>query len=418
MNKSTEYIHHFKTLTSLFDSCSVVNADGQLLYSKDAERPVLTTTRLVAFQLIKKYLRPQPLDFFILNDPENGGFNYQTPLFVAAITPNLFLIWNTSIPLIDYKIPPTPLYDKGVKNDFIWQAMVSAHPRADLLAPLLLSQKSKFDQILNLKQVIDSLSLAKNQQNWLKMGQEVFKILFSSKAFSNHEASHRFGPTQTFKLKITAEEKQNIQQISLDLSHTSLAQEISAASHVIESALIKKIADYYELGDFLNQSTLDKVKISLPPRSIASNPHALGLHNYELQSLASQICNHLLIQMNTPSRKNSAIFEYKNFLYLRIDDSELQNIEIFCSNNSCEFKTIELLLEQQKIKLHKMRRQDQSGGIEFTVTDKSGLKINLFNSQLMEGSSINMSVNSLAAAFKNHRLDLKLNDHVSIHWSF
>ncbi|MBC7421348.1 MAG: hypothetical protein H7328_11520 [Bdellovibrio sp.] len=86
-----------------FKSCSTVNSDGTLLSSNDRTSELLTTTRLVAFQIVKKYLNPQPKDLFFMNDPKNGGYSFLKLIFVAAIDANLFLIWDEPNPLIDFK---------------------------------------------------------------------------------------------------------------------------------------------------------------------------------------------------------------------------------------------------------------------------------------------------------------------------
>ncbi|MBC7467630.1 MAG: hypothetical protein H7256_16685, partial [Bdellovibrio sp.] len=118
------YQYQLHQLIQPFTSCSLVNADGALLASNDLSREILTTTRLVAFQIVKKYLNPKPHDLFVMNDPENGGYSLSKLIFVAAIDSNLFLIWDETNNLLDFKIPPTPLYEKNVKNSFVWKALV------------------------------------------------------------------------------------------------------------------------------------------------------------------------------------------------------------------------------------------------------------------------------------------------------
>ncbi|MGZ3690247.1 MAG: hypothetical protein ACXVAX_02015 [Pseudobdellovibrio sp.] len=311
--------YQFKVLTQNFKSCSIVNADGALLYSKDLNHSLLTTTRLVAFQIVKKYLRPQPHDFFILNDPENGGFQYSKLIFITSLTANLFIVWDEDFNNINFKIPPTPLYDKGVKNEFVWKALIGACPFADDLETFILFQKNKIEQMLHLKDVVENLSSVKSQQAWLKATQQIFDIQFNNKAQGGIEAHYKLNaPNQTIKLKFSAEEKQNLKLFTLDLTNTNLATDVYAASHIVESAMVKKIIDFYEINDYFTQSILDKIKIILPPRSIVSKAHPTGLFNLNLQAVCSQLCDHLLTLLNSPTRKAHNAFSFNNFLTFNI----------------------------------------------------------------------------------------------------
>lgn len=417
MKTAPQFIAQFKTLTHFWPSCSVVNADGHLLFSNDREQALLTTTRLVAFQIVKKYLRPQALDLFILNDPENGGFQYQRPLFVAGLSDNLFLIWDMQVALIDFKIPPTPLYDKGVRNEFVWKAMVEPHPQAQELTSVLLQQKQNLDRVLSQKTLVSDLSNIKNQQHWFKISQEAFGLLFSNKAYSSFEASHRLNPTQIFKLKTSAEEKQNLKQINLDMSHTSLAQDVFAASHVIESALIKKIVDFYEIGDFFTQMVLDKIKMTLPPRSVVSKSHPMGLYNYDLQSIAQQICDYCLTQMNSPLRKGHTQFEYKNFLLFRIQHDQSDRLT-YLSSQRFDLKCFEDLTEAHKIRMQIMKRSEQAGRLDFEIIQPDGLSIQFLNLTPSESTAIQLKVNDHPHRAVHGQLHLKQGDRVHLEWLF
>ena len=115
---NSKHFHNvLNQMTSSLESFSLVNQEGQLLFSKDAtQTDLLTTTRLVCFQIIKKYLQPKPLDLFIMNDPENGGYSLTKMIFVAALSDNLYVIWNKDLNFIDFKIPPTPLWRSAFIN--------------------------------------------------------------------------------------------------------------------------------------------------------------------------------------------------------------------------------------------------------------------------------------------------------------
>lgn len=404
----------FKVLTQNFKSCSLVNAEGQLLYSKDLNNSLLTTTRLVAFQIVKKYLRPQTQDLFILNDPENGGFHYSKLVFISALTPHLFLIWDEDFQSLNFKIPPTPLFDKGQKNEFVWKALISASPNAEDLESFILFQKYKIDQILKLTELTDNLSTPKTQQFWLKASQEVFEIQFNNKAQGSIESQHKLPTNQNIKLKFTAEEKQNIKLFTLDLTNTHLATDIYAASHIIESGLIKKIIDFYEIGDFFTQSILDKIKIILPPRSIVSKAHPLGLHNFSLQTISVQLCDYLLTSLNNPSRKTHTPFVFNNFLNFSLKFNDIYFNSYLGKTNYC-INGIEQLSNMKKISLHKIRKLEDQGQIIFKVIGDEPLTLQIQNTYETDISNFSIKLNSENKYFGTHVINK--NDLLEIAWT-
>lgn len=403
----------FKTLFKNFKSCSVVNADGALLYSKDKGHHILTTSRLVTFQIIKKYLKPQPQDLFVVNDPENGGFQLSKLIFLTSLTPNLFLIWDEDFSAIDFKIPPTPLFDKGVKNEFVWKALINGSPFAEDLESFILYQKYKVDQLDNLKPLIDNISQAKTQNAWLKSTQEVFDILFNNKAQGSSEAHHKLGINQAVKIKFIAEEKQNLKLLTLDFTNTNLATDYHAASHVVESALISRLNQYYEFGDYFTQSIFDKIKVILPPRSIVSKPHPTGAHNIELQSIVGQMFDFILTQLNSHVRKPHNLFAYQQSLQFYIRGSDCDSFNCI-DKTGYSLKGIEELIDKKQIEVKKLQKTEQSSNISFTVTTKEALKLQIHNRQC-EAASITIKVND---ELKNSgSIQLKAKDQVEINWS-
>jgi hypothetical protein len=405
----------FELLTKFFKSCSVVNADGALLYSRDSGAHYLTTTRLVAFQIVKKYLQPQPKDLFVLNDPENGGFQFTKLIFISALHSNLFLIWDEDFDQIDFKIPPTPLFDKGVKNDFVWKALVENHSYSALLQNFILSQKQKVDTLLSIPSLVESLSLPKTQQDWLKTSQEVFDLLFNTKAQGSGEAHYKLSPTQMIKLKLTVEERQNVKMFVLDLTNTNLATDFHAASHVVESAAVKKIIDFYGWGEFFNQSILDKIKIVLPPRSMVSKPHAEGRHNIGIQAICAQLCEHLLQQFNIPGRKSRTSFQYTNFLSFKIRAGQ-RFFKNLITKNAVLLESIEELVNQQLIDVKTMRRLENRSQIAFQVKSDESLQLMIHNRYDLENSEIKFKVNDQSQAPGIY--ELKKNDLVELGWDF
>ena len=407
------YQAHLKNLLRSYKSCSLVNAEGALLYSKDQNLDLLTTTRLVAFQIVKKYLNPKPLDLFVMNDPENGGFQFSKIIFISCLTPQVFLIWDEDNHFIDFKIPPTPLYDLGVKNDFVWQALVDSNKNAVQLRHFFETQKSQYDRITKSKSQLDVISNPKNQQLWLKATQEIFSIQFGNKAHGSTEGSHRVMPNQFLKLKLSAEEKQNLKLITLDFTNTNLATEIYAASHVAESAIVKRIIDFYQIGEFFTQAILDKIKVILPPRSIVSKSHSTGKFNYELQAICLQLCDYNLQQLNSHVRKSQTSFEYVNFLNFELHSEFCHTSNLF-SGQTVLLNNFEDLITTHSIKMKKMKRADSISHLIFSVNTDAGMKINIKNSYYSEKSPNSLKVNN--EVLPRGETLLKKDDVVEIYW--
>jgi hypothetical protein len=401
-----------KAMTAGFNSCSLVNADGHLIFSKDQSLPILTTTRLVAFQIVKKYLKPQPGDMFILNDPENGGFQYSRLIFISALSANLFLIWDEDFHFVDFKIPPTPLYDQGAKNEFVWKALIQASPYPSEFETFVLFHKYKVDKVASVKKSVDELSSKENQVAWLKSTQEIFDIQFNNKALGNFESQFKLKNGQFIKMKFSAEERQNLRLFTLDFTNTNLATDFHAASHVVESAIIRKIAEYYGFGDFFSQSILDKIKVILPPRSIVAKPHPSGDANFEIQAICAQLCEHNLLQLNSHSRKAHAPFQFSNFLNFQMLSGEIL-VNGHITPQAVALQGFEELINSQHVEVRKMRRSDKENQVSFQVlTDSINLKIN--NRYQTDDSNISFKVNNVAQNCGPGTL--KKSDVVDIEW--
>ncbi len=405
------YQSHLNVILKKFKSCSVVNSDGALLYSRDLGFELLTTTRLVAFQIVKKYLNPKPLDLFVLNDPENGGYQYTKLIFISCLSNNLYIIWDEDYQFIDFKIPPTPLFDQGLKNDFVWQALVNTHPRNKELSHFFNIQKSNIDQIVKLSDLISKLANPKNQVLWLKASQEIFNLQFNSKTHGSMETYYKLPSGQTIKLKLSAEEKQNVRLITIDFTNTNLAAEIHSSSHVVESAIIKKIIDYYQINDFFTQAILDKIKIILPPRSIVSKPHPLGSHNFELQSLCAQLTEYNLVQLNSHTRKSQSAFEFLPYLNFEIRSENL-NSHNFISSQLVKLHNFEDFISNKLIEITTMKKNESAHQIAFCVTSDSVSKIIIKNNYSAVSANNQIKLNSVL--LPQGVFDLKRHDVVEV----
>lgn len=411
--KCLDFQYGLKVMTRNFNSCSLVNADGALIYTKDQNPSSLTTTRLVAFQIVKKYLKPQTGDLFILNDPENGGFQFSKLIFISALSPNLLLIWDEDFHFVDFKIPPTPLYDQGQKNEFVWKALIQASPYPSEFETFVLFQKYKIERIAAVKKSIENLSAKENQAKWLKSTQEIFDIQFNNKALGNFETQHKLKNGQFVKMKFSAEERQNLKLFTIDFTNTNLATDFHAASHVVESAVIRKIADFYQFGEFFTQSILDKIKVILPPRSIVAKPHPTGDSNIEIQAVCAQLCEHNLLQLNSHTRKGHAGFQFANFLNFQIfSDDVLVNAQV--SPSSVCFAGLEELINSHHVEIQKMRRNDSQNQLSFRILSDKPVQLKIINRYITEDNSISFKVNNVLQNYGSCQLNKS--DLIEIEW--
>ncbi|MBC7743395.1 MAG: hypothetical protein H7061_14455 [Bdellovibrionaceae bacterium] len=409
------YQYQLHQLIQPFPSCSLVSADGALLASNDLSREILTTTRLVAFQIVKKYLNPKPLDLFVMNDPENGGYSLSKLIFVAAIDANLYLIWDETNNLIDFKIPPTPLYEKNVKNSFVWKALVENNENSAELASFFENEKMKVDVAARQSELVKNLALPKSQSHWLKATQEIFEQQFSNKAMGSFDGQFKTPTNQLLKLKYTAEEKQNIKLISLDFTNTGLGTTYHAASHVVESGLVQKLVQFYQVEKFLTQSILDKIKIILPPKSIASKAHPTGRYNQEIQTTCGQLCQHNLTQLNSQLRKSAVSFEIDSELCLELK-AHGKNFNLQFQGKTILLPGFEQLIQDQFIKISRMQKTDHGFQLQFRIlkTEVEHLKI----TTRLGGVKTDEVITVNDSALGSELVKLQTGDEVSLKWMY
>jgi len=412
MNAKT-YQTFLSQLTQNLSSFSIVNDTGQLLFSKDAQLECLSTSRLVSFQIVKKYLKPKPLDLIILNDPENGGFSLTKIIFVACLSENLNLIWHEDLNIVDFKIPPTPLFEGNQKNSFVWSALVENHPESNLLRNFFEQQKAKLDFIVSQKQHIQTLSQAKNQMAWLKASQEIFEAQFSNKALGSSECSYKTPTQQLIKLKLIVEEKQNIRLLTLDFTNTSVATDYSAASHVVESGLIQKIIQFYQIENFFSQAVLDKIKVILPPKSIVSKAHPRGEWNHEIQSICSQLCLFNFNQLNSQARKNNTVFEVSTELKFDLVSSP-KNYSLSFDCKGAALEGFEILLSQHQIHLLECNRGEQNIHLKFEVGDSIKPTLQIKSKLFPEGKDWIFKINNQTPSAR--KIQLQPKDQIQISW--
>jgi hypothetical protein len=321
------------TFLNRFGNSSLFTGKGDLLFSQDPDPLKTTTSRLVCFQLVKKYLKLQPQSAVICNDPQNGGTDLHRLFFIYCINENLYLVWDQTCPWLDLKIPPTPWLDKGVENSFILDALFSASKNSDQLK-LFFSKQLQLT--LNFKKTTDMIALfssEKYQRDWFKVCSQLLTDKLKLRAEGDVQKTIQY-KNNTFKIRILITEKQQLVPITIDFSGTSAAQEVSAATHIVESGLLVELIKYYGLEGYLCQPLLNAMKLVLPPKSVVAKSHPEGLYNFELQKISRQLIKQCLVETNSfqkkETKKKSLYSTY--FFTTKLLDTTSTELEIFQNN--------------------------------------------------------------------------------------
>ncbi len=403
-----------KTILSHFSSASLVTEDGKLLASIDCGVFKSTTSRLVVFQIVKKYLNPQIGDLFILNDPGNGGLNYQNVFFTTRVTDKIFLVFVQEMPQIDFKIPPTPLYDKGLKNKTVWPFLVEQNPHAEILRHFFEKNWHDVLKLKNLGPYLSEISVGKNQLAYFRIVAQIFERNFNTKALGQSEVSLKLSATDTIKVRLAIDEKQNQRTIHIDFSQTSIAGKMFAASHVIESAVMMAIAESYGMCDLLSQPLLDLVRLTLPPQSIVSKANPLGTYNLLLQKAVSEQVFFLLTSLAGKSKAAPTTFKLKPEFRI---DLEIDNkvCGIHANNKKFVFKDLDYLIASKAVLPLISQQIDGKVHLKLQVlTDKPvlirpQLILNMYSQEFFQVSNASLAKDSVTT--------LKQNEIIELNWS-
>lgn len=397
--------HYFQSFLNHFKNASLVNLNGELLFSRDSELCSTTTSRLVSYQIVKKYLKLNPGDIFITNDPENGGYSYSKVFFISALTENLFLIWSDDVSQVQFKIPLSPLVEAHKKNTMLWSAMIDPHPQKTSLSWFFDEQIAHYTSCFRATPYLDFLSEPDFQHIWFKTCKDEFERQFDLRAQGQADLSLKYHD-KLIKMGLGIEEKQNQRTITIDFSNTQLAEKRCAASHVIESAMIQEFVYHYKLHQFLSQPILNQIKLMMPPKSVVSKAHNTGEHNFELQGVIRQMLKHLLTQLS--SSKKGEKFALKSEAQLNfIADSNVRAGFLLDESFSLEDLT-------QFFKPTTMSMKENNYHGEYVV---KGADLTLDTFYLYSEFDHNkrfIKINN--KSIKSGRHQLKENDQLSIHW--
>lgn len=399
--------YYFQSFLNHFQNASLVNLNGELLFSKDSDLCSTTTSRLVSYQIVKRYLTLNPGDIFITNDPENGGYNYSKVFFISALTKNLFLIWSDDLNQVQFKIPLSPLVEAHKKNTMLWSAMIDSHPENQSLSAFFDQQIEHYTSCFRATPYLDFLSETDFQQIWFSTCKAEFDRQFDLRAQGQTELSVKHCD-KLIKTVLKIEEKQNQRTINIDFSNTHLADKMCAASHVIESAMIQEFVYFYKLHNFLSQPILNQIRLIMPPKSVVSKAHPQGDHNFELQSLIKQVFKHLLQQLSS-SKKGDAKFTIKSEAHLSFSESSLVKRGFLLDQHFSLDDTNELFMPAT------MSMKDNHFHCELTVLPKKKITLDtfcLFSD--VDHSKRNIKINN--KTIHSGRYVLNENDQLSLHW--
>lgn len=364
--KMQVYHQHLQQLTEPFENTSLISSQLGLLASKDNGLRLTTTSRLVTYQIVKKYMSPAVGDLFILNDPENGGFGYKTIFFVAALASDLYLVWTERSLEIDFKIPPTPIYEKLQKNKFIWELLVDQNPQKEKLTSLFELAFKKYQHLLKNKELISLVADTKKIQSYLKNVKLIYEKQFNHFALGQSEVVFKIPTGENVKFKLSIDDKANIKSIVADFSQTSPAGGFSCASHIIESAVVHHICNFYEIHSYLSQPILDNIKMILPPNSVVAKASNNGKPNLYLQRLTAEMIAYHLKQINNVSRGKQAAFSSSNEFHYELKFGP-KVYDIYATSKKFQFDGLDELIGSQKVKPKKVQFLDQTISIDLDI---------------------------------------------------
>ncbi len=400
--------YYFESLLKNYDNASLLNAQGDLLYSKDQELETTLTSRLVVFQNVKKYLKLMVQDVFMTNDPENGGYTFQKIFFIGCLNPNLFIVWVQPADMIQFKIPLSPLLDQGVKNTLVWDSLVEKNSLKDKLSDFFNKQITGFKMNMSSTKVLTTLSDSSFQSQWLNLCKKQFEKAFEVKALGQHQALTTYHE-KLIKMSISIEEKQNLKTISFDFSQTQLADKISAASHILESAIIFEVMHFYGLSKYLAQPVLNQVRLSLPPKSVISKAHPTGDYNFSLQALIRQQTQFILQFLNAHKKNDVSKMQIKPEVYIQIEKNNefhsicLHQLGVDFKDLSAGYKVVEM---HQKDHIYQAKIQNTHS--EAVIIHFKSLDEIANNSQHW------IKLNNNLLSHGQHKLRPK--DHLQIYW--
>ena len=403
-----------KTILNPFGSASLVTEDGKLLASADTQILKSTTSRLVVLQIIKKYLNPQVGDLFILNDPENGGLNYQNIFFITRLTEKLFLVFVKEIDQINFKIPPTPLFDKGLKNKTVWPFLVDQNPHANILSDFFEKSWNSVHELKSLTAYLSEIAITKNQVIYFKIVSQILEQNFNTRAIGQNETLAKLTSSESVKLKLTIDEKQNQRSIHADFSQTSSAGKISAASHIVESALVATISDIYGMTGFLSQPVLDLIRLSLPPQSMVSKAHLMGSHNLLLQKIVTEQVTFLLAGLNRKNKAVPAAFQLSPEFHVELQIEKNYHL-ISADAKKLVFKDFDYLIKSQKVSPLMMQQID--GNIKFKFKIETTENISVHPKLILHNRNSDFMTISGASINQEKATPLKKNDIVELNWN-
>lgn len=404
-----EHLNSYKFLSFLsnFKNASILNAKGELIFSKDADPFKTTTSRIVLFQIAKKYLSPKVGDIIISNDPENGGTQLNRVFFVSCLHNNLFVVWDAEFNEINFKIPLMPLIEQHKKNSMIWGALIEAQPKASSFKNFFEDQFDKLQQTQVFQKFITVIASEIFQKTWFTSTRSIFEDHFSLKSFGSCQLALQYRG-KAIKMAVTADEKQGIKSFTLDLSGTALADQFSASSHVVESGLVIEISKFYNLERCLSQPVLNQIKLLLPPKSVVSKSIPTGEYNFELQKLTRQMTRYCLGQLNTQTKKNDKRFSMYSTAYLSLHSDQHESSS-YLSNSRIDFQALPLF--EKKSFSHKDK--DYSGCLLYNSELASVL--HLYGIQ--SGEDANQRWIKLNGESIHHgKFQLKKGDELSFQW--
>ncbi|MBC7421349.1 MAG: hypothetical protein H7328_11525 [Bdellovibrio sp.] len=178
---------------------------------------------------------------------------------------------------------------------------------------------------------------------------------------------------------------------------------------------MQKLIQFYQIESYLSQSVLDKIKIILPPKSIASKAHPVGAFNHKIQSICMQLCQDNLTQLNSQIRKSSATFEIDSELNLELK-SKNRNYRLKFHQKNVSLLNFEQLIQEKIISVKKMQKTEQFFHLSFKVLQPKieQLKVTTKLGCMKQGEVVKIN----GETFLANECAIKAGETVTLKWAF
>lgn len=266
-------IHTFQTMHEIFKhevvSSAFLDLQGRILSTHTSSAAYLISP-VQAARFAISYFPLQDGDWMAVNDAHIGGVTPHGVNFLGRLNN---LIWSVRVEnpkpwklsekweQVGHKIPPLPIKISNQLNQQIPQNFLElVQPQLEKLNPLI-SKLQKFYQwrIENFNQ--------SNLENYFQLSQKTLKNLLKETPWIESQHKARTSNGEVLSVKIQFQEK----VCSIDLSGSSMSQQIQVCEKVVDSVLIYSLNKSLNSLNFYNHGTESFFQVLKPRQSWLSH---------------------------------------------------------------------------------------------------------------------------------------------------